>query len=531
MPNLESKISDVVVYSDRAIVTRRAAFKAEKGVSVVEFGKLPSVMDPSSVQLSGTAGITLRDVETRDVFVDEVPVEERARLNAELLALRDEARVLDDNTKRIAGERAFVERIAERLTGDQGKPAPAEFLPEHWIHMVEFYRERLTALDAELRDTAKAKRQLDARISAAENRLAAVGGTGERRFVSVSVTIDCAEAAEAELFLSYAVWGPSWIPIYDLRVSTETKKVQVGYNALVTQSTGEDWSDVRLRLSTAQVHVSGVPPEVLPWYVGIRSPEVMKKRSGVADFAKSMPAPAAAAAPEMMEAAYFEKEERAPMEVEEAQVSGGASSVEFAIGGSASVPGDGVPHRVGVAILELPGTFSYFALPVLEKHAYLTAKAKNDRDFPFIPGVSRIYLDGAFVAEAELDLVLPGEEFETSLGIDEGIAVDYRTIKTFDAKAGVVGKRVKALSDYRIVLKNRKKTEVSITVKDRLPISTNQQITVKLEEPDYRKDSDALKKDETGILTWALVLKPGEELELPFRYTIEYPQGARLSGV
>ncbi len=530
MPNLESKIREVVVYADRAIVTRRAAFNAEKGVSVVEFGNLPSVMDPSSVQLSGAAGIVLRDVATRDVFVDEVPVEERARLNAELLALRDEARVLDDNTKRIAGERAFVERIAERLTGDQGKPAPAEFLPEHWIHMVEFYRERLSALDAELRETSKAKRQLDARISAAENRLAAAGGEGERRSVSVSVTIECSEAVEAELFLTYAVWGPSWRPVYDLRVSTETKMVQVVYNALVSQSTGEDWQDARLRLSTAQVHVSGVPPEVLPWYIGIRSPEAPRKRSASADFAKSMPAPAAAA-PEMMEEAYFEKKEMALMEVEDAGVSGGASSVEFAIGGSASIPGDGEPHRVGVTIMDLPGTFSYFAVPVLEKHAYLTAKAKNDRDFPFLPGLSRIYLDGAFVAEAELDLVLPGEEFETSLGTDEGVSVDYKTVRTFDAKAGVVGKRVKALSDYRIVLKNRKKTDVSISVKDRLPIPTNQQITVKLEEPEYRKDTEVLKKDETGIFTWTLSLKPGQELELPFKYTIEYPQGARLSGV
>ena len=70
--------------------------------------------------------------------------------------------------------------------------------------------------------------------------------------------LEAAQAGEVELQLSYLVRGPKWVPTYDIRVDSESRKLDVKYFALVRQNTGEDWGDVALKLSTANPGWEGV---------------------------------------------------------------------------------------------------------------------------------------------------------------------------------------------------------------------------------------------------------------------------------
>jgi len=84
---------------------------------------------------------------------------------------------------------------------------------------------------------------------------------------------------------------------------------------------------------------------------------------------------------------------------------------------------------------------TYTIVPKLSQYAFLTAKIKNTSEYPFLPGETNIFLDGSFVATSNLKLVVPSEEFETSLGIDEGIKVDYKLIKKYEKNKGLISKK------------------------------------------------------------------------------------------
>ncbi len=79
--------------------------------------------------------------------------------------------------------------------------------------------------------------------------------------------METTEESEIGVAIVYMVHGPGWHPVYDIRVSSDTKAMNLTYNAMVSQNTLEDWNGVDLKLSTAQPRISGMQPELHPWYI------------------------------------------------------------------------------------------------------------------------------------------------------------------------------------------------------------------------------------------------------------------------
>jgi uncharacterized protein (TIGR02231 family) len=186
---------------------------------------------------------------------------------------------------------------------------------------------------------------------------------------------------------------------------------------------------------------------------------------------------------------------------------------------------------VGVSIHEFPAEFSYTIVPKIYQRAYLAAKVKNASASPFLKGLSRIYLDNAFIAEASLGPVMPEEEFEASLGVDEAMKVEYRRTKKFDASAGLGGKRKRIEFEYKVLVTNKRKTEETLKIKDAFPVSGHQDIVVKEIEPDPKRYGEGLKRDDMGRFVLTLKAAPGQETAVTVAYTVEYPKELRITGL
>eukprot|EP00116_Pleurobrachia_bachei_P005337 sb/3465599/ len=73
----------------------------------------------------------------------------------------------------------------------------------------------------------------------------------------VEILIEAYDQEDIKLFVSYVVSDAGWVPKYDLRVHSRDKNLKVLYFGLVTQSTGEDWVDAKISLSTASPSTGG----------------------------------------------------------------------------------------------------------------------------------------------------------------------------------------------------------------------------------------------------------------------------------
>lgn len=65
------------------------------------------------------------------------------------------------------------------------------------------------------------------------------------------------------ILLSYLVNNVSWSPKYDIRAFPKEKLMTISYYGLVKQTTGEDWKNCKIILSTAEPFVGPSVPELV----------------------------------------------------------------------------------------------------------------------------------------------------------------------------------------------------------------------------------------------------------------------------
>lgn len=85
------------------------------------------------------------------------------------------------------------------------------------------------------------------------------------------MVVEVSEAIAVELSIAYVVSRAKWTPRYDVRVYAADSMMKVFYYGVVQQSTGEDWLDAQLTLSTAQPAIGGAVPELVVHKIGFKS--------------------------------------------------------------------------------------------------------------------------------------------------------------------------------------------------------------------------------------------------------------------
>jgi uncharacterized protein (TIGR02231 family) len=543
VPTTGAKIARVTVYADRAEVVRRFATTLPAGEHALVFDALPGETDLSSVRVNGQGSFSLVDIRAETIQTLEVTDTQVRDLSAKLKAEQVKLQEVTQAQTRNAQRRASLEKVLGRLTAVGKESANPDLDPAKWAGYLSYHVESLTKLDQETLDLKGRDDALRAEINRLERELNQLNGNRTKSRNVARVKIEVTQAGPQEFELSYVVAGPGWSPRYDVRADTVAKKLTVAYQAQVRQRTGEDWQGVSLRLSTAQPGVAGREPELTPWALYKAEPVVLtggavlmdegglaaakpqsattmrrglakqEEQKAAADFAPP-PAPAAAA-----------------MEISSATVQAGATAALFQVPRAYDIPSD--PKSVKVALTEQTffASFRHSCVPKLSPNVYLKAQAVNASDYPFLPGPTAVFLDGAYVAAASMDLVPAGQEFVTFLGVDQAVKVERRVLARREEVTGVFGKKThRTVHDQLFKVTNGKRADIDLTVGDQLPLSNHDAIKVVLEEPRYEKDTDALKLNEQKFLEWRLRLGAGDKLDLPFRFAVERPEDVIVVG-
>ncbi|WP_404424768.1 mucoidy inhibitor MuiA family protein [Nibricoccus sp. IMCC34717] len=551
-PVESSRLTTATVYLDRARVEREAALTLPAGESEWTWERLPAALFDDSVRVSGSgeSAVTVLDVTTRASHVTAAADPRVAELEA---AIKKEERGIEALVQRqtiLEQQRNLLQRIEGSVTAPPSKDSPSSRLaPDEWQKLLSFgedQRRKFADTEAGLKDE---KTQADARLAALRAQLLDLQGRlqGERVFKTVTVRLNAAAAGPLTLRLAYTVAGASWQPRYDARLITKDRAVELGYHALVRQATGEDWKNVALTLSTAQPGLGGAVPELHPWWVQVRE---MRRPAPMATGA------AAENEDEVIELSPFSvdtKEDRgysakatlagsrkrtqlADVASSSAAVTSHATSASFRVQAPATVLSDNSPQRVSVAQLRMPAELLYQVAPKLQETAFLAGKVSNDSDYPLLAGPVNVFLDDAFVATSFLKSVMPKEKFEVALGADEGIVVKRQIVSRFQEDTGLTSKGRRITYEFLITVTNQKQTAEKVVVREALPLSQDEKISIKLLTPAERdigtseKPRD-LMREENGRLAWTLNLKAGEKRELPLKFSIEWPADLAVIGV
>ena len=194
------------------------------------------------------------------------------------------------------------------------------------------------------------------------------------------------------------------------------------------------------------------------------------------------------------------------------------TQTRFDIAAKYSIASDGVVQSVRIKDMKVPAEFLYQATPKLDAQAYLMAHILDWEELDLISGRLRIYFEDDFVGESTLALNLASDTLSLSLGPDPAIQV-RRKLDSHDNKTNIITGKRELQRSWEITVDNRKAQPIRIVIDDQLPLSNDEDVEVKAEALGGGK----LDKD-TGRVEWDLIVKPGVQEDLKFKYSVQAPR-------
>lgn len=184
-----------------------------------------------------------------------------------------------------------------------------------------------------------------------------------------------------------------------------------------------------------------------------------------------------------------------------------------------------VPAKFFIGKNDMAAPLYVQATPRLGPQAFLFAKITNGEKYPIIPGMVAKYRDGAFMGNAPMKLLRPGEQTGLSFAIDDRVKVEYQKIKqSADNPTLVFVGDVTVERVYRSKVKNLHEAPVTITVYDQFPIAGDPDIKTELLESATTQGFAKDDEDRQGVIMWKSEFKSQEEKAFDLGFKVKYPK-------
>ena len=533
VPQVATQPSAVTVFAGSALVERRGELKLPKGLHRVVLSGLPARLDDTSVRvtLSGEGAPHLVGFAVESIPAAEIVSTEARELEAEQEGLADARKLIDDGRAVLQDRRAFVTALRatmqSRWTLNMAL-APIDVAAMALVH--NHAARRLRELGARERKLDLEQADNERKQDLVRRKLATLSSKRERQTKTVAVDVRNARDGEVTVEVRYLVPGAHWRNVYDAVL--EGTSVRFIQYAIVTQQTGEDWENVVLRLSSAAAASRVTIPQLTAQQVSFQPPYRPRPRDYRRGYYKGGKTRGGGERPTTgMPSPMPMREEAKKEEVDVASVASVSEfAATYAVDGRASLASDGTPRKITLGLAPTDAEVLHEATPREQPGATLLVRGRYKGEVPLLPGAVSLYLGGDYIGESAIGFLGTGGELKLPFGRDDRLRVTRKRVSRVVHDKGVFTKDYKIDYEYQIDVENLVGRSVKLSVRDLVPISTDERIKVELGEQ-TTPPSASLPEDNKGVLRWELNLAPGEKRELKLSYSVRYPQTLPVTGV
>lgn len=511
------RIEQVLVYPGGATVERRVPVKA--GQALLRLACLPARFDADSLQVTPEAGVALGEISVQTVERAAAPECANSPLDARIRELEDQIAAVSAE----AGAHELALGYLKQLgpSGTSGGGDKAGGVAAHIPASAEALRRSgLDSLQRQIplqRRKEELGRQL-APLTAERDRL--VQAHPRLR----TVTIRLASPRDAELRMSYRLTQAGWEPVYRARLDTTTGKLRLERHAQVAQTSGEDWTGVKLRLSTAQPNQATDMRPPRPWRLDLLPP--VTADSLIASGARAA-APAPAPAPAPTPQAARSRQESAEAPDFDVSVFRGEFVTEFEVPGRVTVAADGERIALALGSVDLDSQVLARANPATEAQAYLVAVATPPAGV-WARGAMQLFRDGAYVGQSTLTLANK-DKLDLFFGRDELLRISVEPEQRNAGATGFIGSRAEQKISHVYRVENLHQRRIAVELLEPSPVARHEDIKVVTQfDP---KPGDTAWRKQPGVVAWIFTLEPGQVQKLSAGYEISYPKDARIGGM
>lgn len=516
-----SRITAVTVYPEGAKLTREVTFTvATAGAHDLLVTDLPAESQSGLIQLQPTEGVQLGAFNLR---ADRLPPREdpltadqkAAKAEVERLEAAEQQALLalDAVQARVDSAEAQA-RFLSSFTGALPDAATPEAIKAMAAMIgTETLAARQAALAARADLYPAQKVVVDAQEALAKAQAAYDAlPSADMDYTALSVALT-AGVGEHTVSITQYIGGANWRPFYDLNLTRKGgEALAFNRSVLVTQYTGEDWSDVALTLSSSAPAQQAEPSVLYPELRSI-APEVdeemLARASGVAaDMVMEAPVAAEMAAP-IIAGAAIEGDTVVYIYPEPVTIASGSEDL-----------------RLALDTLDFTPVVEAVAVPRIDKTAFVSASFTNASDEPLLPGEAMLYREGVLVGSTYLEVIAPGVETEVGFGAIETLRIKREMPKTATGETGVFTTSNQRVEAAVITVENTGPDAWPVRLLDQVPYTEQDDLEIEVTADPAPSETDV--EGQRGILAWKFDLAAGGKKTITLEHTLSWPEGMEL---
>ncbi len=505
-------ISEVILYPGSATIERSAL--VSPGMTQLEVKGLPSGFDIQTLRVQADAGIQLGQIVTQDIGRSEAANEREAAIEAKIEALDDRMTVLDVEARSAALVQGFLENLGSK-GNTPGDKQPLALDARSMGGLIESIRRGASDALERIQRVGVQKREINKQKEALQRDLARLRG-GSRDLRNLTVKLSASKAGSIRI--TYQVNGAGWKPAYRASLDSQSSTVELERLAAVSQKTGEDWSDVRLRLSTGQPRLSPQAQEPRPWLLSYRKPLPAQAESRTYA-AAPVPAPLTSLA--KSRSAESDSYSAPTIETE------GNFASEFEVPARVTLPSDGREVSLTLTRQRIAVKQHVRVTPRLDKNAVVLAEAERPSGV-WLSGNIQLFRDGSYVGATQWNTQL-SERLRLPFGRDDLIRVTVDRLQEFSGTTGLLTQHSERRIADSYTLTSFHKSPIDILVLESSPVSSSDEVKV---EASYTLPPTVQTWDKRqGVVAWEKTLAPQETLKIDISYRIVFPKEGSVAGL
>jgi uncharacterized protein (TIGR02231 family) len=535
----DNKITEVTVFSNRALVSRQVSAPAKPGLNRFATQTKAFAVDGESVQARVFGQGEILGVQYLSEPVVSYPQQEVNDLTRQRRELKRERKRLQSRKENLQKQKQFLDSVIDFAQVQVPREVKTAFPPqERLTETLAFLNTNFDTLNQSDDKLDSQMEELDEKLSVVEKKLAQLSATQTAYRNVIEVLFQAETEQDIAMEVSYVVSNAQWHAVYKVDVPLDLSDVNLALLARVQQNSGEPWENIKLSLSNALPISSSALPELDSLYLTVRqrplpapaSNMVLRRKVTAQDSESELLSDEAFAGEPLaaMAAPAMEAQEAQFAQAEQAEL---PTAFEYHYSRPVYLETNDKQSLIPLFSKQLKGEFFHYAIPEADPLVYLVCNATADSSL--IEGRMNIHFAGRYIGSALLKEKKPGEQMMINLGAERGVKVSRHKIKdslteTFFGK--VDRSSVAREIEYRLVVENLKQSPEKIHLLDRIPVSKTDRFQVKGIET-KPKPAEVDWKKRQGVMLWKLDLEPGGVTEISIKYFVKYPKDEIPAGL
>ncbi len=522
---ISAKLDRATVYFNGAALTHTASATLKSGSQEVIIDGLSPDIVLSSLKVKANGVLISASEFSKDYIT---PKEETARikkLNDSLDYYND---LLNDAMNELTIHSQLLKLVTEGTQNNMNQKDHGVAIADITANM-ELYKTKATELQKSIDKDNKKIEKLEEAVDRLGKQILQDGNASKIRSGVLKLAISVPQNVNTVFTITYVTNKAKWVPCYDLNIPSMDKPIVLQAKAQVQQTTGINWDNVNLTLSTAQPNRSAEAPVFKAWFLQfvhqriIPGMQVRKNSEGYETMASNT--------------ISYEAEGVASVDAMDARLAAPQSMndyinineqefmVNYDIAVPYDIPGNGKWQLIDLNNYDIKANFKYYSAPKLSDLTYIVATLSDYGKYNLLPGEATVTFNDTYVGKTWIRPNDTEKEITLTLTTEPRVVVKREKQRDF-CSTKHVGNSTTETRSYLITVRNNLTRSAKLTLKEQYPISNDKDIDVKLIEV---KPTATYNKEDIGVLTWDMELNAGETRTFVVTYSVKYPKDRTIA--